>query len=248
MISQTKLALAGATALTLFFGGAASAAHLSYYAAALAPLNSSGITGNVFLTFDGPEDDGERSLLVQVMARNLEPGPHAAHIHGFTGENGMVQDSVAPVPGVFNVNQNGDGDGFIELSEGAPFYGGILLTFEGLEADANGMVNYTRRFAVEAGSQLDDDLYSLDNREVVLHGITTNFAVGAVPPFPGGEVDTDTFAPGTYNALLPVATGEFVAVDAEDIPPVVPLPAGIWLMGAGLGALGLARTRRRHKG
>lgn len=241
MRHSTKLA---ATAMAACLAaGTASAAHLSYYAADLVQLNDSGVTGGVFLTFDGPEDDGMHSLLVQVRAEGLEPGPHPGHIHGFTGTGGTVQKSIAPIAGIFDPDVDGDGDGFVELTEGAPFYGGILQTFAGLSADAMGSIFYNQRFDVAAGSQLDDDLYSLDNRETVLHGLTTNFAIEVPMGFPGGNVDTSTPAPGTYNALLPIATGEFRPVDANEIPPV-PLPAGIWLMGAALGGLGLLRRRK----
>lgn len=234
-VAATVVAMSATTAF---------AAHLSYYSAVLSPLNGSGVSGNVYLTYDGPEDDGNRSLLVQVRASGLEPGPHAGHVHGFTGTGGVVETVRPPLPGVFDPDVDGDGDGFTELSEGVPFYGGILQSFPGLTADANGMVNYAMRFAVEAGSQLDDDVYSLDKRESVLHGLTTQFAVGAVSPFPGGEVDTDRPMPNTFNALLPIATGKFEVANAEDIPPAVPLPAGIWLMGAALGSLGVARKVR----
>ena len=226
----TMLAAAAAGALS---AGAASAAHLSYYAADLTPLNDSGVSGGVFLTYDGPEDDGMRSLLVQVRASGLEPGLHPGHVHGFTGSGGSVQKSIAPIAGVFDPLVDGDGDGFVELTEGAPFYGGILQTFTGLTADATGSIVYNARFDVAAGSQLDDDVYALSNRETVLHGLTTDFAVEVPMGFPGGNVDQDSPAPGTYNALLPIATGEFRAVSASDIPPV-PLPAGIWMMGAAL--------------
>lgn len=79
----------------------------------------------------------------------------------------------------------------------------------------------------------------------MLHGLTTQFAVGAVAPFPGrGEVDTSMPRHNTYNALLPIATAKFEVATADDIPPVVPLPAGIGLMGAALGSLGLVRRLR----
>lgn len=237
------------TALAATFGAltatTASAAHLSYYAAALSPLNGSGVSGNVYLSYDGPEDDGNRSLLVQVIASGLEAGSHFGHIHGFMGDAmGNVRDSVPPLSDVFDPDTAGDRDGFTELSEGFPFYGGILQSFTGLTAGADGTVRYAERFAVMAGSQLDDDVFSLDTREAVLHGITTQFAVGAVAPFPGGEVDTSVTAPGTFNALLPIAAGSFVEVGAADVP-AVPLPAGLWLMGAALGSLGAARRLRR---
>ncbi|WP_299814706.1 VPLPA-CTERM sorting domain-containing protein [uncultured Jannaschia sp.] len=251
-----KFATATAAAL-LATAGAASAAHLSYYAAELTPLNMSGVSGNVYLTYNGPEDDGMRSLFVQVRASGLEPGEHAGHVHGFEGnvETGAVQDSVLPVPPVFNPNDmlNGsDGDGFTELNEGAPFYGGILQTFTGLTADADGTVSYDQTFAVDAGSQLDGDIFDYVNRETVLHGMTVPF---------GPELDSDGNAIAgsidpsnemtNFNAFLPIATGAFVETTVDALPggpapAPVPLPAGIFLMGAALGSLGVARKLKKR--
>ena len=242
---RTKYTIAAAAALGCSVAaGAASAAHLSYFQAELTPLNDSGISGFVSLIYDGPQDDGNRTLTVQVTAQGAVPGPHPQHIHGFTGVDGVVQDSVSPA-GVFDPDVDGDADGFTELSEGAPFYGGILQTFDGLTAGPGGFIRYRNTFDVAEGSQLDSDLYSLANRETVLHGLFTDFAVGAVAPFPGGEVDTSISAPGTYNALLPIASGEFSQIAAVDLAPV-PLPAGIWLLGAALGGFGALRARKKR--
>ena len=245
-MTRTKITIAALAALGCgVAASAASAAHLSYFQAALTPLNDSGVSGNVALIYDGPQDDGMRKLTVTVTAQGVSPGAHPQHIHGFTGMDGVVQDSVSPVAGVFDPDVDGDADGFTELSEGAPFYGGILQTFEGLTAGPGGYIRYRKVFDVAEGSQLDSDIYSLANRETVLHGLMTDFAVGAVAPFPGGEVDTTMPAPGTYNALLPIASGEFEQVAAADLAPV-PLPAGIWLLGAALGGFGALRARRKR--
>lgn len=235
------------------------AAHLDYYSADLSPLNGSGVSGTVFLTYDGPEDDGMRKLRVQVAAKGLEPGEHAAHIHGFSGADRKA--SIAPTDDVFMPNvastdtggvmgATSDGDGFTELTEGAPFYGGILQTLTGLTADGAGRVFYDMIFDVAAGSELDDDLFSLDNREIVLHGLTTNFA--PIDVFAGtglgGDVDGFTAAASNFNALLPIATAKFELAtidDAPDMPPV-PLPAAAWMLIAGLGSLGALRRFGRR--
>ena len=247
--------LATATAIGVLTTTAASAAHLSYYAAELTPLNGSGVSGNVYLTYDGPADDGMRSLFVQVRASGLEPGAHAGHVHGFDGDatTGAVQDSVAPIGDVFDPMVDGDGDGFTELGEGAVFYGGILQTFDGLMADADGMISYDRSFAVEAGSQLDGDIFDYVNRETVLHGLTVPFGIEVDENGDqiAGSVDTVNEMI-TANGFLPVATGEFMATTVDALPDnmptpaPVPLPAGIFLMGAALGTLGVTRKLKKR--
>ncbi|MDW4500071.1 VPLPA-CTERM sorting domain-containing protein [Sulfitobacter sp. D35] len=217
----------------------AMAAHLDYYTADLAALNGSGVSGTVFLTYDGPEDDGLRKLTVQVAARGLEPGAHAAHIHGFPIAD--REASVAPTDDVFMPNVAGpgnDGDGFTELLEGADFYGGILETLTGLTADGAGRVFYSTIFDVTAGGELDDDVFSLDNREIVLHGMTVDVA----PDGPGG-VDGFTPAPANFNAFLPIATAKFERATLDDRPDMtpVPLPAAGWFLIMGMGGLGAMR-------
>jgi len=235
------------------------AAHLDYYAADLAELNGSGVSGKVFLTYDGPEDDGKRSLRVQAAITGLKPGANAAHIHGFSGADRKA--SIAPtddifMPDVASVDTSGvagassDGDGFTDLTEGAPFYGGILQTLTGLEADGGGRAFYDMAFDIAQGSELDDDLFSLDNREIVVHGMDTMFQKIDVIGELGGDIDGFTPAPRNFNALLPVATARFERSTLDQVPGAqlapVPLPAAVWMLLAALGGLGgISRLRRK---
>lgn len=224
------------------------AAHIDYYSADLVALNNSGVSGQVFLTYERSEDGGPASLRVNTAIQGLKPGPHAAHIHGFSGED--RRPSVAPVPSVFDpdaIGNGNDGDGFIELTEGAPFYGGILETFTGLEANDGGWAIYERAFDIASGSELEDDLFSLGNREVVVHGMDTFFEPIDVIAGLGGDIDGFTSAERNFNTLLPVATARFERSVPNAMVAPVPLPAAIWMLLAGVGGLG-AVGRFRRKG
>ena len=162
--------------------GPSAAGQVDFYTADLVELNDSGVFGTVSLAFDRTGDNEMRLLRIQAAIEGLKPGAHAAHIHGFSGDGRKV--SIAPtddifMPDVESVDTGGiagassDGDGFTELTEGAPFYGGILQTLTGLEADGEGRAFYDMAFDIAQGSELDDDLFSLDNREIVVHGMDT---------------------------------------------------------------------------
>lgn len=145
-------------------------------------LNNSGVSGIVLLKLENGE------LKVMVQARGLEPNQvHMQHIHGMTNGSGAV----CPPP-VADVN----GDGLISFAEGLPFFGPVLraLFLQGLTiyptADSHGKVRYGATFsgAELAALQLGD--FPLENRVVVLHGLTVN---------------------GAYSPSLPVACGEIMA-------------------------------------
>jgi hypothetical protein len=87
-------------------------------------LNGSGVTGGALLAVNDmntPGDLLDDTLTVFIAAKGLEPNQvHIQHIHGFSGEG--AAEAVTPPP-----SADTDGDGFIELAEGLPFYGEILL-------------------------------------------------------------------------------------------------------------------------
>ena len=185
------------------------------YTTRFTELNGSGVSGVAVIGYDVQTD----RIFVSIQAEGLEPGQaHIQHIHGFMAdENGVIQDSVVPT-----LANDTDGDGFVELGEGAPVYGGILLTlandnnngngnFNPDQAmtpmpDADGSLDYFETFRLPEQDLGEDPMLAL--REIVLHGLTLDEGDGAN----GGEAD------GTagYKATLPVAAGSLELTEGTD--------------------------------
>lgn len=230
-MSTVRNALAAAGAVLFSVAGTAYAAEI--YSTNLTALNGSGVQGQAIFTVN----DARTSLSIQLNATGLEPGGvHLGHIHGrFSGATPI--DSVTPPP-----SADTDGDGFIELAEGVPFYGPIIIDFGNVDPDGDGVVSYNQTFDLTLASTfaggfgitdlLGPDLMSLNLREIVLHGLTVP-GVGAGTP---GEVD------GTagYKVLLPVASGEIVSGMAA-----IPEPQTWAMMIGGFAAVGYGLRRRR---
>jgi len=147
----------------------------SNYTASLGSLNGSGASGNATVTLDGND------LTVVIVAKGMVANqPHPQHIHGLEdGSNGVCPPPTADT----------NSDGIISVPEGAPFYGAILLPLEDFPmADANGNVSYTKTFTLgENGVPSKEELGTIENRVIVLHGLDNN---------------------GEYVATIPVACGQ----------------------------------------
>ena len=187
------------------------------------------------------------TLDVTIQMSNLEPNMALnGHIHSLYDGMGNAADSVTPT-----LANDTDGDGFIEVLEGVPAYGDVLATFNSTTpmnndpstitaytANNDGSLTVTQTFDLSdegqffspvTGADYDgDDLFPLNFREIVFHGMTVATGQGAGTD---GEVD----GTGGFKALLPVVAGEIVGSP-------VPEPTSLALLG--LGGLGLLRRRR----
>jgi len=137
------------------------------YTVNLSELNNSGVSGTATLTLMGDK------LEVHIQASGLEPDKaHPQHIHGFVENN---KNSTCPT-----IAADTNGDGLVDLVEGLPSYGPVLLTLSPTPTAPDGTIDYKQTFDMTA------DLRPLQNRAIVLHGLTVN---------------------GEYMATLPVACG-----------------------------------------
>lgn len=176
------------------------------FVAELHPLNNSGVTGKA--TFKYKEG---RQFLAQVHAEGLVPNMvHPQHIHGFEDSS---KDAVCPP-----MSAAGE-DGLLELPDGLPFYGPVLvpldvnlvpLMVEAFPmANANGRINYAQSTELsqlimaideaQEGHQTLNDL-NLHHRTVVLHGAFVK----------DGQIVPAGTEGAEYIATLPVACGEIV--------------------------------------
>lgn len=179
-------AITGAAGMLLFANAPVAAQADSggaTYRATLSPLNGSGASGTAVITQTG------QSLRIQINATGLEAGgAHISHIHGLS-EGKRAVDSNCPTP-----SADSDGDGFVELDEGAPFYGPILVDFMNIDPNQDGIVNFTTTIP------LTGVVTPLNMRHIVIHGMTVG-PVGAGTP---GEVNGQA----GYKTVLPVLCGE----------------------------------------
>ncbi len=207
------------------------------FRADIGSLSGSGVSGTVLI--DLADDLG--TLTVTTNATGLEPNQdHVQHIHGLFSPSGEIADSMSPT-----IANDSDGDGFVELGEGFPLYGPIILPLATINTpDGNASVTTTYDLSDPSIFGIMDratgqrftsaDLMPLTFREVVLHGRTVAPGIGSGTP---GEVNGD----GGYLAVLPVAAGEIVADNDTASVPEPGTNAALALMGLAGGAVMLRR-------
>lgn len=183
MLSASAV-VAGAAGMLIFAYGPVSAeGGGATYRATLSPLNGSSAHGEATLTQMG------QSVRVHITATGLEAGgAHISHIHGLS-DGGRAVDSRCPTQA-----QDSDGDGFVELAEGAATYGPILVDFMNIDPNQDGTIDFTTTVQLNAAAT------PLNKRHIVIHGMSVG-AVGAGTP---GEVNGEA----GYKTVLPVLCGE----------------------------------------
>ncbi|MEQ9399685.1 MAG: hypothetical protein RJQ04_11035 [Longimicrobiales bacterium] len=183
------------------------------YAAVLAPMNESGVTGTVSLTI---EDDA--TFRAEVDAVGLAPEMlHPQHIHFAESCPTVAADA--------------NNDGFVDVVEGVPTYGGILVPLDGDLTDqsagqpdgfptatAAGTISFDRTANLDAMLadltasdpnpddpvvKLEGDRLRLTTRTVVLHGVSSETELPS-------SVQSIGSAPATLT--LPVACGQVVFI------------------------------------
>ena len=157
------VAIAAAAFPLLTMTAASAHAASSSYQADLSALNESGVSGTGMVTLDGT------SATVTIEATGLVEGaPHAQHFH--IGAQGACPTDA----------DDTDGDGFVSVTEGAPYYGdiGASLTTEGKTDPGSGLaidrfptdgnLSYERTFDVseDVAKAFEDGTAVL-----VLHGV-----------------------------------------------------------------------------
>ena len=201
-----SVALAAA-AFPLLTMGTALADHDGSYQADLSALNQSGVDGTGMVTLDG------NTATVMIKASGLLAGsPHAQHFH--IGAQGTCPTDA----------DDEDGDGFLSVTEGAPYYGAIgsSLTTEGDTSPDSGLavdrfptaeggtLSYERTFSITEDVQ---KAFAAGTAVLVLHGVDKDGS-GTYD----GDVVSDLDPSLPMEATAPAACGSLEAAQMGTAP------------------------------
>jgi hypothetical protein len=178
-----------AAAFPLLTMSAAYADHDGSYQADLAALNGSGVSGTGMVTFEGDQ------ATVMIDATGLLDGsPHAQHFH--IGAEGSCPTDA----------DDEDGDGFVSVTEGAPYYGaiGTSLTTEGDTSPDSGL-------AIDRFPTADDGSIAYERTFDTTKDVQESFAAGTAVLVLHG-VDKD--GSGAYDGDI-----------MSDLDPALPMEA-----------------------
>ena len=180
------------------------------FQADLDPLNNSGTVGDVLI-----EGQGNQATVYMTVDGAAEtfmdaPFPHAQHIH-------FGSQGICPSP---DADQNGDGA--VNVEEGAPFYGGIgtSLTIEGDTSPDSGLA--VERFpggssyTYERDLEISDDVLAsiVDGTGVVVvHGVDPTVLTEEAA---NAQSELDESLP--LAATLPAACGTLTASQMGEMP------------------------------
>lgn len=190
------------------------------FSADLQQVNGSGVAGTVRVSVEGEQ------LRIQADITGLEPGQtHQMHIHGPVASGHTPLDALPLTAGL-----DTDRDGFVELNEGLPARGPVLMDLGGQTPGADGSLRLDQAFAFDSLPGLRPgvtaaDLLPLDFRAVELHGLGVSGDAGAGT---AGEVD------GTagFKAALPVAAAPLEAEPAAATGTTAATHMdGAWMLG-----------------
>jgi hypothetical protein len=177
----------------------------SSYQADLGSLNQSGVSGTGMVTMEGNQ------VTVMIEASGLlEGSPHAQHFH--IGAEGTCPTDA----------DDENGDGFVSVTEGAPYYGAIgsSLTTEGDTSPDSGLAidrfPTTGTISYERTFEVTDDVHAsfeAGTAVLVLHGVDKDGS-GAYD----GTVMSDLDPTLPMEATAPAACGTLAAAQMGTAP------------------------------
>jgi hypothetical protein len=193
------VAIAAAAFPLLTMTAASAHAASSSYQADLSALNESGVSGTGMVTLDGT------TATVTIEATGLVEGaPHAQHFH-FGAQGACPTDA-----------DDKDGDGFVSVTEGAPFYGdiGTSLTTKGDTSPDSGLA--VDRFPTDGDESYSRTLEVTDD-------VAKAFEDGTAVDKDGsgtydGDVMSDLDPSLPMEATAPAACGAFAAAQMGTAP------------------------------